>query len=176
MYLDRLGPFQYHRTLLLRGYQQTPSSPLDICTDDPCLAYSATSKMDTTSAFVNLVPIYQTVRCRMLGDRNIDSHLSANLRFTLDWWMVIMEHNVLEYSVQLRKIFSLLWIGAVRTDVREVLKLWYVTPRNAWYPHQTSRRVEMLEKLPPDLGALTSPKCRAHAEFAVQNFGYLYGA
>jgi len=45
--------------------------------------------------------------------------------------MVIMEHNVLEYSVQLRKIFSLLWIGAVRTDVREVLKLWYVTPRNA---------------------------------------------
>ena len=65
-------------------------------------------------------------------------------------------------------VFCLLWKGAVRIGVKKVLKLWDMTPRNASCPHQTSRRIEMLEKLPPDQGGLTSPKCRAFAEFAVQ--------
>jgi hypothetical protein len=42
--------------------------------------------MDAISASVTLVPTYQTIRCHMLGDHNIDSHLGANLRYTLHWW------------------------------------------------------------------------------------------
>jgi len=89
---------------------------------------------------------------------------------------VITEHNILQHSVQLSTLFRLFWIGAVPIGLKEVLKLRHMTPRNARCPHQTSRRVRLLEKLPPDQGGLTSPKCQAQAEFAVQKFGYPYEA
>jgi len=87
VYLDRLGPFP---SITARCYcadiNKSPYSLLDICRSSHCLAYLATSKIDATSASVTLVPTYQTIRRHMLGDHNIDNHLSANLRYTLHWW------------------------------------------------------------------------------------------